>query len=489
MANALVRTYNKALASVFNRLIVKAEAAQHGPPYILPVTGGWLGAEGRSINWWQNGFNVRPFGAPNAMVEACVSAYSQTVAMCPGDHWRLKENGGRERVKTSALSRILREPNDYQSISDFLLNQVRDLYMYGNSYALAIRNDRYEISELHPMLATHSLPQIAPDGSIFYSLAGNYIIENRLGEDFLPYVPARDVLHIRLHSNQQSSYHPLIGLTPLMSAALDVAASDAVKAQQLSFFTNQARPSFVLSTDLMLDKDQVDAARDRWNNHAAGLNAGGTVILTGGLKPVPIQMRSRDAQIAEVLKYTDQDIALVFRVPFALLGITGSPSGSAEALMHEWVASGLGFCLNHVEEAFGQTFNLDGQPDEYVEFDTEALLRSAFKDRISALKEGVTGGIFSPNEARNKEGLPDVKEGDMPRVQQQMVPLDAAAGIPTGPLGKVPTRIPPAPPAPPAPSLAAPAAGSKQHAGVDTLARDALRYSKRIARAERRPRF
>ena len=443
MANALTR--------IFDRLVGKAEGQTHSPPYILPVTGGWLGSEGTSWNWWQKGYNVRPFGTVNAMVEACVSAYSQTLAMCPGDHWRSNDKGGRDRVTNSALSRILREPNDYQSISDFLLNIVRDLYLYGNAYALCLRNDRYEIDELHPMLASLCWPQVAPDGSIFYSLGGNFIIENRLGEAFLPYVPARDVLHIKLHSNQQSQYHPLMGVSPLVSAALDIATGDAIKAQQLQFFTNQARPSFVLTTDQVLSKDQVEALRKRWDDQSTGLNAGGTPILTGGLKPQLINIRSRDAQIAEVLKMTDQDIALVFRIPFALLGIGGAPHGSTEVLMTEWVASGLGFCLNHVEEAFGQTFGLDGQPDDYVEFNTEALLRSAFKDRIVALKEGVTGGIFSPNEARNKEGLSDVAEGDMPRVQQQMVPLNFAAGVsPGGPLGTKPT-IPPMPPAPPQP--------------------------------------
>src|SRR6516225_1848156 len=94
-------------------LVEKAEGQQHGPPYILPITGGWLGSEGNSTNWWQQGFYVRPFSTTSAMVEACVSAYSQTVAMCPGTHWRLKGNGGRERIKNSDLSRILREPNDY----------------------------------------------------------------------------------------------------------------------------------------------------------------------------------------------------------------------------------------------------------------------------------------------------------------------------------------------------------------------------------------
>jgi phage portal protein BeeE len=216
---------------------------------------------------------------------------------------------------------------------------------------------------------------------------------------------------------------------------------------------------------------------------STGLNQGNTVILTGGLKPVPITMRSRDAQIAEVLKMTNEDIALVFRVPFAMLGITGSPAGSAEALMHQWVASGLGFCLDHVERAFDQMFDLKGVPDEYCEFDTEALLRSAFKDRIAALKEGVTGGIFSPNEARNKEGLPDVKFGDEPRLQQQQVPLSAAAGIAGGmpaPGKTIMPSAPPAPPQPPAPRPT-PVAGGKDAGAY--IGREFLREAERIERA------
>jgi hypothetical protein len=69
-------------------------------------------------------------------------------------------------------------------------------------------------------------------------------------------------------------------------------------------------------------------------------------------------------------------------------------------------------------------FGLSSWPDEYVEFDTRALLRSAYKDRIEGLARGVQGGIFAPNEARRSEDLPDAVNGDKPRVQQQVVPLD-----------------------------------------------------------------
>jgi hypothetical protein len=99
--------------------------------------------------------------------------------------------------------------------------------------------------------------------------------------------------------------------------------------------------------------------------------------------------------------------------------------------MQFWLASGLGFALNHVEQAFDKFFGLAGQPDEYVEFDTAALLRSDQKDRIDALVRGVQGGIYSPNEARNQEGYDNVAYGDEPRLQAQVVPLSAAGSIPS----------------------------------------------------------
>jgi len=145
------------------------------------------------------------------------------------------------------------------------------------------------------------------------------------------------------------------------------------------------------------------------------------------------------------MKLTGQNIALAYRIPLAILGLGGVPSGSAEMMMQTWKASGLGFALNHIEEAFGLLFALKGQPDEYVEFDTTALMRSAFKDRIDGLARAVQGGIYAPNEARESEGLDRVNFGDEPRVQQQVVPLSAAGQIAAAPGPNAPPAAPPAP--------------------------------------------
>jgi HK97 family phage portal protein len=430
------------ISRIAGQLIAKGEGDYRAGPYYLPVTGGWL-PDGAPDNWWQLGINPVS-GGQGAMVEACVSAYSQTVAMCPGDHWRLQDNGGRERVTTSALSRILRRPNDYQSISDFLLNATRGLYLTGNAYALALRNDRFEVDELHLMNPDLSYPRVAYNGEIFYALGGNDVLSRRIGSLEQLIVPMRDVLHIRLHTTRKTPA-PLVGESPIVAAYNDIAVSSAIAAQQANFYRNEARPSAVLSTDLVLDKDQVAKVRDAWNEQAKGMNRGGTPILTAGLKVSPWAVAGKDAATADMLKLSNEAIALAFRIPLPILGITSGPVNSTETLMQQWIASGLGFALNHIEESVGLLFNLDGQPDEYVEFDTAALLRSAFKDRIEGLARAVQGGIYAPDEARALEGYGKVPGGygKEPRVQQQVVPLSAAENIPAAP---GPGAPPPAPP-------------------------------------------
>jgi hypothetical protein len=112
-------------------------------------------------------------------------------------------------------------------------------------------------------------------------------------------------------------------------------------------------------------------------------------------------------------------------MPLAVLGVGATPFASTEALMSAWKASGLGFALNHIEEAIGNLFGLKGQPEEYLELDTKALMRSSFKEMMEALSKGTLGGIYSPDEARNEIGLGTVPNGagKEPRVQEQVVPL------------------------------------------------------------------
>src|SRR5215475_3449072 len=100
---------------LLSRITRADEGAVRPGPWHLPVSGGVLYPRapgwGDYVNWFQLGGSISGRSGPSAMVEACVSAYSQTTAMCPGSHWRSRTDGGRDRVTNSALNRILKKPN------------------------------------------------------------------------------------------------------------------------------------------------------------------------------------------------------------------------------------------------------------------------------------------------------------------------------------------------------------------------------------------
>ena len=88
--------------------------------------------------------------------------------------------------------------------------------------------------------------------------------------------------------------------------------------------------------------------------------------------------------------------------------------------MQSWIASGLGFALNHIEEAFGVLFDLEGQPDEYVEFDTAALLRLRKRNALRRWPAVCKEAFSRPMKHAIKK-VSTVKFGDELRVQQQVV--------------------------------------------------------------------
>ena len=413
------------------------EGNWHPGPYT--VSGGYLPA-GAPWNFWQ--CDIDPVAAPGcSTVEACVWAYIRAIAQLPGYHRRELANGGTETVTTSALSRLLRSPNGYQTPSDFLVHLIRSLLYTGNSYWIAQRNDRQEVEALHwTDPRSCRVREVRVPGQvfseIFYEIGDNPLINTPSLAGNSLVVPARDVLHVKLDTR----CNPLIGETWLSALYPELTTRTAIHTSAAAFSNNMSRPSGVLTTDLQIKQPDVEILRARWNEQAKGLNAGGVPILTHGLKFQPIGISNEDAQVVDQLKHNDRTIAAVFGVPAILLGITDTATQkSAEALMAEWLASGLGFVINHIEQAFDKFIGLATVPGgrEWTEFDTRVLLRSMFKERIEGLARGVQAGIFRMMCAapRGIVGIAEVR--GRARIQQQMVPccLDtsctsAGAGLP-----------------------------------------------------------
>lgn len=404
------------------RLIGREKSASTGLGYPLPVTGGWI-PSGWPLNWWQQGRDPITTG-PNSTIHACIDAYAQTMASLRMHHVRYVDGEGTTPIVTSALSRILKRPNAYQTRTDFILNQVKGLLLHGNSYAIVYRNERREIDSLHLVDPRQTRPMIEPESrEVFYAVGGNDLLDP---DDLQVMIPARDVMHIRLYT----PHHPLVGVTPIQNLANAIASTNAIGGHQARFFGQMSRPSGVLTTTEKLTRDQMAQLREAWDAQSTSLNTGGVPILSGGLKWDSMSISSQDSQLVEAFRMGVEEIATAFRVPMPLLGSArgASQNGTVEDLVSVWLAMGLGFMVEHVERAYDRTFVLP--PNTYTEFDVDTLMRTDFAGRMNALSKAVQNGIYSPNEARRRERLADVAFGHEPRVQAQVVPLSAVGRIP-----------------------------------------------------------
>lgn len=370
------------------------------------------------VGWWQMGYRA-PMQGPNSTVESCVAAISQTVASLPLQLWRNTSAGGLELVTSGDVVKVLRRPNRYQTRADFILNLLRSELFTGNGYAIAERQ-RGKIVALHGMPGSYGRAMIAQDGSVFYAFQNHSkLMPEPSVEDLFP---SEDVLHIRM----QTPRHPLIGESPLTAAAMSIAAGDAIIGHMASFFSNMTRPSGYLKSPKILKPDVAEALRSKWQESYSRENSGQISVLMDGLEWQGMSITSTDAQLIQSYKMTSEDIARVFRIPLAVVGVPGGATfSSTETLIRFWMSTGLGYVLEHLELAIDNLFDL--QDGQFVAFDQDALLRSDFAARVDALTKGITGGLYSPNEARSKEGLGAKEFGDEPRLQAQVVPLSFAA--------------------------------------------------------------
>jgi HK97 family phage portal protein len=394
----------------------------NGPPVTNPVVVWPDGVidKGWGAEWWQRGWRGQWRGGL-PIVEACISAYAQTIAQCCPEHKRQRADGGTDTITNSALATLLRRPNDYQTSSDFFLNLERSIQAAGNGYVYTPRagGDPTAMHVLNPR-KVRVVRAFDDYETYWYKLDASN--PSMVPFDPTLYLLPREMLHVRINADED----PLVGVSPLQHAHNALNLNRQIGSSLSHFYANMSRPAGVLSTDERLTKEQTTKLREAFENQAKGMETGGVPILTNGLKWVPLGYTAQEAEVIAAYKESVVDIARVFRVPLQMINeLENATLNNAETLINHWLSTGLGFAINHIELAFDAHFDLPR--GDYTEFDTDVLMRTDTPARLDALAKAVLGGIYSPNEARAKEGLPTAAYGDEPRLQRQNVPLSAYA--------------------------------------------------------------
>jgi hypothetical protein len=193
-----------------------------------------------------------------------------------------------------------------------------------------------------------------------------------------------------------------------------------------AYFGNAANPVGVIEVPGELTEEQAgDIGRD-WNiTHTGPYRAGKIGILSGGAQFRPLTLNAADAQLLEARRFNVEDIARLFRVPLSLLGhpVAGAMSfASVEAQNLSFVQHSLRPLLERIEQSLSE---LLPEPDGFIKFNLDALLRGTTLERFDAYTKGLREGFLSLNDVRAVEDLAPLGEaGDQYRVPLQNI--DAA---------------------------------------------------------------
>ncbi|MDV8155204.1 phage portal protein [Acinetobacter bereziniae] len=351
-------------------------------------------------------------------VFACISLISKDIGKMPVLLKKKKEGVLVDALTPKELVRVFRKPNHYQNWQQFNEQWTQSLLLRGNTYIFKVRDafgELYRLVILNPDLVT---TLVDDNGEIFYQLSND-----RLTQTDNVIIPASEIIHDRINA----LYHPLIGLTPIMACALASEQGISILRNSKNFFANGSRPGGVIEVPGPLDAEKAKDIKSKWDINYGGANVGKTGLLSDGAKYVSIGMKATDSQLIEQLNMSARIVCTAFNVPPFKIGVTDVQGATKVSDLNEIYYSD---CLQSYIEArenlLDEGLNLQDYKVEAF-LDLDVLIRMDSTSKIAYFKDGISAGIFSPNEARQKLGYLPVSGGESPMIQQQNFSLEALA--------------------------------------------------------------
>lgn len=406
---------------------------------VNPNRGGWFRILESFSGAWQNNVEV-DFGSVLSFHAdfACRTLIASDISKLRVKLVKKDDDGIWTEVSSPAYSPVLRKPNHFQNRIQFFETWVLSKLQRGNTYILKQRDNGGSVRQMFVLDPLRVKPLVADDGSVFYELNTDEL--SGLPDRVI--VPAREIIHDRFNC----MFHPLVGMSPIYAGGLAAMQGLAIQSNSTRFFENGAQPGGVLVAPGAISDETAGRLKEYWDNNFTGKKAGKVAVLGDGLKYEAMAAKAIDSQLIEQLKWSAEVVCSVYHVPPYKIGVGQMPSyNNVQALNTEYYSQCLQKLIEDIEICLDEGLGMTGEKIG-TEFDLDGLLRMDSVTQMQALKEGISAGIMSPNEARRRLDLKKVDGGETPYLQQQNYSLAALAkrDAQEDPFGS------PTPPTPPA---------------------------------------
>jgi HK97 family phage portal protein len=340
---------------------------------------------------------------------ACVLLISDTISTLPVDCF-FREQGNRRpfRPKPEWVDRpdveLLRTEH-YQQL-------LVSLLMDGNSFTRIFRDGRGDIANLIVLDPTKVEILRSKEGELVYRYDGG------IGGD----IPSRDMLHVT--EIKRPGY--LRGVSRVNELKDSIGLSAALQSFASRFFGQGAVTSGVIEVPGALTSEQAKNLVDSFESKHSGYRKSHRPgLLSAGAKYVKTGVNPDEAQMLESRKLAIEEMARIFRVPPAMIGVTtpGAMSySSVEQNSINFVIHTLRPYLVKIEDAYSRL--LPG--GAFLKFNVDGLLRGDFATRVQGYSTGLQAGFYSVDDVRRLEDLSPVDGGEVYRVPLANIDLSAA---------------------------------------------------------------
>lgn len=380
--------------------------------------GGWLPVIRESFAgaFQQNVEIKRDVVLTHFAVFSCMTLIANDIAKLRLKLVRKSSDGIWEEFENSAHSPVLRKPNAIQTRIQFWECWMLSKLSNGNVYVLKERDERNVVTALHVLDPQRVQVLVTDDGGVFYRLSSDNIagIENDV------IVPAREIIHDRMNC----LFHPLIGLSPIVAAALAAMQGINIQRDAATFFGNASMPSGILVAPGAITDTTAKRLKEHWQENYGGKNAGKIAVLGDGLKFEQMRAAARDSQLIEQLRWTAEVVCSVFHVPPYKIGVGTLPSyNNVQALNVEYYSQALQILIESAEVVLDDGLAMSS--DTGTEFDLDGLLRMDSVTQLDVIEKAKS--VLTLDERRRRLEMGAITGGDTVYLQQQDHSIEAIA--------------------------------------------------------------
>ena len=348
------------------------------------------------------------------IIYSCVNLIASTIAKMSINLFEVDAEGSKSKVTNDITYLLKVRANEKYSAIDFVQTMVSNMLLYGNAYA-------YIETKRGIPTALKILKNSETD---LQKINGKYYVITTM-DDQRRTLDYKTVIHIK-----DLSYDGVKGVSRLDSLKNKLNNNALADKKMGDMYTKEGQANIkgVLNVPSELS---VEAKKRLKQGFMSVLNSDDSniAVLDGGIAFTQMNRNTGllDNDFINSLKMTKEAIAMIFNVPLPMLGDTSNTSYSNMQELQRFFVQSLLPIVQKIEQEFNyKLLSREDSQRMFFKFNFSSALRASDLDRAEFYKKMLESGIYSINDALDKEDMNRIDGGEEHYRSLNYVPLTIA---------------------------------------------------------------